>query len=503
MAWTPESNPFGSNRTPALFALSNAADGTFVPLAADPATGRLLVNSTSGAGGGTSSTFGATFPTTGTAAGAKDDTSGLMVPLTSHNVIGVTESLNVFVQNNTAGSILGRVNLYDTSDTNGQNVSSAGAAYVNVAQVNGQTTNLTDTGTQAVGIFSAGNTANVIAGDSGFNGVAVAAGSKSQAYSQSTTTPTTALATAGYAYVSVDIQTILGGGGTQFQVSNDNVNWRLIQLANSDYSDLSSTPGNTSAVYSGSLKGAKFFRLNFSGSGGTAAGTIVLSTMPQAEQALFAFQKGNWPLTLNGTNAPMDDTTNFGDGLTTGIAAVGNRLYNGTGYDRLRSASTTANTTGVGLPGAGVLIWDGTNFQLQKDTTARGDSDNTGYLGAGIRLFNGSNYDRWRGGGVTGMAGVSLQASPSGGWSFINISTASTTTIKSGAGTFHLACVNSLGTVSSTATFYNNTAGSGTVIAIINTLALSGSFTYDIAFTTGLTLVLTGTVSPNVTVAWI
>lgn len=445
LAWTPETNPFGSNRTPALFALSNAADGTFVPLAADPATGRLLVNSTSGAGGGTSSTFGATFPTTGTAAGAKDDTSGLMVPLTSHNVIGVTESLNVFVQNNTAGSILGRVNLYDTSDTNGQGVSSTNEAFVG--------------GGIASGASDTGNPVKIGGKASNSAPSAVSDGQR--------------------------VNSWYGDNGQQF-----------VALARDDGTKLSTVNGAAdaqSASNVGLVVGDYPFVFNGTtwdrqrSIGGLSGATGVAAT----------------GLVLNGTNAPMDDTTNFGDGLTTGIAAVGNRLYNGTGYDRLRSASTTANTTGVGLPGAGVLIWDGTNFQLQKDTTARGDSDNTGYLGAGIRLFNGSNYDRWRGGGVTGMAGVSLQASPSGGWSFINISTASTTTIKSGAGTFHLACVNSLGTVSSTATFYNNTAGSGTVIAIINTLALSGSFTYDIAFTTGLTLVLTGTVSPNVTVAWI
>lgn len=117
-------------------------------------------------------------------------------------------------------------------------------------------------------------------------------------------------------------------------------------------------------------------------------------------------------------------------------------------------------------------------------------------------LFNGTTWDRQYSGGVTGMAGVSLQASPSGGWAFSNISTSTTTTVKSGAGTFHLASVNTLGTVASTCTFYDNTAGSGTIIAIINSLTLSGSFTYDIAFSTGLTVVTTGTAAPNLTVAY-
>lgn len=77
--WSTETNPFGPNRSPALFAKSEADDGTFVALAADPATGRLLVNSTGGGSGGTSSTFGSAFPTTGTAVGASDGTD--MQPL--------------------------------------------------------------------------------------------------------------------------------------------------------------------------------------------------------------------------------------------------------------------------------------------------------------------------------------------------------------------------------------------------------------------------------------
>ncbi len=86
------------------------------------------------------------------------------------------------------------------------------------------------------------------------------------------------------------------------------------------------------------------------------------------------------------------------------------------------------------------------------------------------------------------------------GYSFANISTSTTTTVKSGAGVLHLVNVNSLGTVASITTIYDNTAGSGTVIAIIDTLTLKGSNQYDINFATGLTLVTTG--APNITVAY-
>lgn len=88
------------------------------------------------------------------------------------------------------------------------------------------------------------------------------------------------------------------------------------------------------------------------------------------------------------------------------------------------------------------------------------------------------------------------------GWSFQNITTSTTTTVKSGAGVLHLVNVNTLGTIASTVTIYDNTAGSGTKIATINSLTLSGPFQYDIAFSTGLTLVTTGTVAPDITVSY-
>lgn len=85
---------------------------------------------------------------------------------------------------------------------------------------------------------------------------------------------------------------------------------------------------------------------------------------------------------------------------------------------------------------------------------------------------------------------------------YAHISTATTTTVKSGAGFLYNVSVNSLGTVASTCTVYDNTAGSGTVIGVINTLALSGTFLNNLTFSTGLTLVTTGTVAPDITVSY-
>ncbi len=85
---------------------------------------------------------------------------------------------------------------------------------------------------------------------------------------------------------------------------------------------------------------------------------------------------------------------------------------------------------------------------------------------------------------------------------FNNITTATTTVVKSGAGVLHGVTVNTKGTVASTVTIYDNTAGSGSKIGIIDTLNLSGSFFFDAAFATGLTVVTTGTVAPDITVMY-
>lgn len=88
------------------------------------------------------------------------------------------------------------------------------------------------------------------------------------------------------------------------------------------------------------------------------------------------------------------------------------------------------------------------------------------------------------------------------GYSFNNITTAATTVVKSGAGVVHTLTINSLGTVASVTTIYDNTAASGTKIATIDSLNLRGTVLYDVAFSVGLTIVTTGTIAPDITVAY-
>jgi hypothetical protein len=84
-------------------------------------------------------------------------------------------------------------------------------------------------------------------------------------------------------------------------------------------------------------------------------------------------------------------------------------------------------------------------------------------------------------------------------WLSTRINTSTTTTVKSGAGTFHSIVVGGKGSSASTVTVYDNTAGSGTVLALIDSLNQVGTYLYDIAFGTGLTVVTTGAADMVVT----
>jgi len=88
------------------------------------------------------------------------------------------------------------------------------------------------------------------------------------------------------------------------------------------------------------------------------------------------------------------------------------------------------------------------------------------------------------------------------GFSYAHISTATTTTVKSGAGVVHTICVNTLGTVASTITVDDALTATTPTIGVINSLTLLGCQTFDVAFATGLTLVTTGTAAPDVTVSY-
>lgn len=86
-------------------------------------------------------------------------------------------------------------------------------------------------------------------------------------------------------------------------------------------------------------------------------------------------------------------------------------------------------------------------------------------------------------------------------WKYSHITTATTTVIKTGSGVLHTITVGT-GGASSVATVYDNTAGSGTVIAVLSTAA-QASLTLDVGFSTGLTVVTATGTPADITISYV
>lgn len=78
------------------------------------------------------------------------------------------------------------------------------------------------------------------------------------------------------------------------------------------------------------------------------------------------------------------------------------------------------------------------------------------------------------------------------------ISSATTTVVKTGAG--FLRSITVTETAAGAITVYDNTAGSGTVIAVLKASIGERTYTFDVAFTTGLTIVTAA--ASKITVAY-
>jgi hypothetical protein len=102
---------------------------------------------------------------------------------------------------------------------------------------------------------------------------------------------------------------------------------------------------------------------------------------------------------------------------------------------------------------------------------------------------------------LTAAPAAAQGGAAAGSFAYKNITSDTTTTLKTGAGYLHTVCVNTPA-ATGTITIYDNTAASGTKIGTITSFASTvGCFTYDVAFWTGLTVV-TATATPDVTVSF-
>lgn len=103
---------------------------------------------------------------------------------------------------------------------------------------------------------------------------------------------------------------------------------------------------------------------------------------------------------------------------------------------------------------------------------------------------------------ASGGFAITSTAAATGGYTYANLAANGTTTVKSGVGTLHAITINTKGASANTATVYDNTVASGMKIATIDTTDGVGTITYDVAFGTGLTIVLATGTAADITVAY-
>ncbi len=201
-------------------------------------------------------------------------------------------------------------------------------------------------------------------------------------------------------------------------------------------------------------------------------------TDPTATSGLGTVTLADGSATFGTAAAPADAKTNAS--AASGFIQAFPSLFNGTTWDRFRSAVVTVSATLTGF--ANTLPWALYHLAPVTRTDGQGGPIETD---------------------ATGNLRVSEQNVV--GWTAAHISTATTTTVKSGAGVLHRIVI---GTIvgAATITVYDNTAGSGTVIGVL-TLPAAGagdmpdSLEFNVAFATGLTLVTSG--ATDLTVAYL
>lgn len=143
----------------------------------------------------------------------------------------------------------------------------------------------------------------------------------------------------------------------------------------------------------------------------------------------------------------------------------------------------------------GSFFVSGSHYLAVQPINAQVFGSSAGSWGTAVSLNVGGTEREWTGVNPSGTiyaAQVAGVASATGAYSFNNITTATTTTAKAGAGTFAGLAVNTKGS-GSTATIYDNTAGTGAKIATVDTGTALGTIVYNVAFSTGLTIVTVGT----------
>lgn len=406
--------PRESNRVPFLVAASSADGVTPVVLEADPATNRLLVNSSGGGSGGTQyQELATTSPATGTLALGRyqtslptltngqmnepmlDSSSRLLINVASGS-LAVTQataaSLNATVVGTgtfavqatgtvTANAGTGNFNTNNaqiagtatsvgngatdagtqrvtlSSDSTGQVKLATGANVIgsisntaftaNVGTTNGLALDATLTGgTQQTKITNGTNIEDVVANDSGYNGLPINNADKILTFTTSSSGAQMLLANTdvrGYAWMAVVTTSVGVGLAWNGQFAPNSGGTYIGSGTWYDETNGAATGGALGTVvnkiYSSPIV-APYFQLNVTAlTSGTLSGYVILHSLPRAYHGFFATQNGTWTVGSNSATGSAFPANAFGIGAKSGANLTA----------LLMGSQTTANSLAVAL----------------------------------------------------------------------------------------------------------------------------------------------------------
>ena len=237
--------------------------------------------------------------------------------------------------------------------------------------------------------------------------------------------------------------------------------------------------------------------------GGTVTKSFAISGYASASVSISGTWTGSWGFQVStdgGTSFQNSYAFRHNTAVSTGTASA-NGLFtflftSGLSHVAIRTTGGGTGTSNIG--------WRATvnNTPIPVNAAAEGEAPPifVGSVGGvnssedaitAIRVFNTPPS--------SDAAGTVVRVVP---YTYSNINSNATTVVKDGAGILHAININTLGAAANMATIYDNNAGSGTVIGIINTTQSNNPHIFDIEFATGLTIVTATGTAANMTVSY-
>lgn len=254
--------------------------------------------------------------------------------------------------------------------------------------------------TVTANISNGTNTADVVAGDTGQNGLITAGGRKEFAGLSTAATSGNFLLPAtdvsAYKFISLQLQGGTWTGTIVMEASNDNTNWNAYNLANNGVLNSAYTSNVTNLLIAPVM--SRYVRIRVSVTGtGTVQGTVELFTVPPALTQLTAIVSSNVGVTQVTSPWVVGSNSATGSAVPANAFAIGGTLGGNLTIPTINNGNSDAVPASNALQvSANAYLWDGTQYVRQRSATAAAGTTGTGLLGVGNLAFDGTNWQAFR-----------------------------------------------------------------------------------------------------------